>query len=265
MRVNPLIAKIKSGETGFNGWLTLGSVAVAEAMAHQPWDCITIDMQHGLSDFETTVNMLRAISTTAVTPMVRVPWLEPGIIMRVLDAGAFGVICPMINTTEQCREFVSYCRYAPMGSRSFGPTRAPLYGGADYWKGANENVLAIAMIETAQALENLDGILSIEGLSGVYIGPADLSLSMGFDPVQDQSHPQVLGVIEDIRIRAVQAGKFAIMHCGPVDYAAFMLDKKFPLLTVSNDSRLLATAQQQLFDQLKRARASAGESKSSTY
>jgi len=255
MRTNPLIARLKAGTPALNGWLTLGSVAVAEAMAHQPWDSLTIDMQHGLSDYETTVHMLRAISTTNVTPIVRVPWLEPGIIMKILDAGAYGIICPMVNTPEQCKEFVSYCRYAPAGSRSFGPTRAPLYAGADYWKGANDNVLTIAMIETKQALENLDGILAVPGLNGVYIGPADLSLSLGYDPVNDQSTPEVLAVIEDIRTRAQQAGKFAVMHCSPIDYAVYMSDKKFDMLTVSNDSRLLAIAQQQLFAQLDQARA----------
>lgn len=104
--------------TLLNGWLTLGSVAAAELMSRQAWDALTIDMQHGLADFDTTLNMLRAISSTEVTPMVRVPWLDPALIMRVLDAGAYGVICPMINTRAQCEEFVACCRYAPQGARS---------------------------------------------------------------------------------------------------------------------------------------------------
>ena len=265
MRKNPLIDRLQSGSLSpaLNGWLVLGSPSIAENMAHQPWDALTIDMQHGLSDFETTVHMLRAISTTGVTPMVRVPWLESGIIMRILDAGAYGIICPMINTQADCEAFVSACRYAPQGGRSFGPTRAPLYGGSDYWKGANENVLAFAMIETRQAVENLDAILSVPGLNGVYIGPADLSLSLGYDPVDDQAHPEVLSVIERIRSGAQRAGKFTIMHCSAFDYARHMHAQGFSMLTVSNDARLLAHAQQQLFGMFKEPEPANASAKSS--
>lgn len=251
MRANRLIERMKHGPIALNGWSVGGSVAAVEAMASLPWDSITIDMQHGLSDFETTVNMLRAISATDVVPMVRVPWMEPGIVQKVLDAGAYGIICPMVNTRAQCEAFVSTCRYAPQGTRSFGPTRAPFYAGPDYWSKANETVLTFAMIETGEALQNLDEILSVPGLSGVYIGPADLSLSLGLHPVNDQRKPQVLEAIEQIRSKALAAGKFVVMHCSPVDYAEFMQDKGFSLMTVSNDIRFLVTGMQQMFEQLR--------------
>ena len=120
--------------------------------------------------------MLQAISTTDTVPVVRVPWLEPGILMKTLDAGAYGVICPMVNTREDAQKLVAWTHYAPRGTRSFGPVRALLYGGADYPQHANDTIVTFAMIETAQALDNLDEILSVEGLDAVYIGPSDLSL-----------------------------------------------------------------------------------------
>ena len=123
--------------------------------------------------------MLQAISTTDTVPVVRVPWLEPGILMKALDAGAYGVICPMVNTREDAQKLVAWTHYAPRGTRSFGPVRATLYGGADYPQHANDTIVTFAMIETAQALDNLDDILSVEGLDAVYIGPSDLSLALG--------------------------------------------------------------------------------------
>lgn len=251
MRHNLLIERMKHGPVALNGWSVSGGVGAVEAMASQPWDALTIDMQHGLSDFETTVNMLRAISTTDVVPLVRVPWLEPGIVMRILDAGAYGIICPMINTAEQCKTFVSACRYAPMGSRSFGPTRAGYYAGADYWTKANETVLTFAMVETQQAIDNLPDILAVEGLDGIYVGPADLSLSLGFHPINDQEHPEVLAVMENIRTAALAAGKFAVVHCAAISLAQKMLNKGWSMLTVGNDVRFLSIGQQQMFNLLR--------------
>jgi 4-hydroxy-2-oxoheptanedioate aldolase len=235
-----------------NGWIMLDSPAVAELMAQQPWDSLTIDMQHGLADFDTAVQMLRAISTTAVTPMVRVPWLEPGIIQRVLDAGAYGVICPMINSVEECRRFVDVCRYAPQGSRSFGPTRAPMYAGsADYYKHANDTVLTFAMIETKRAMEIVEEIVAVPGLDGIYIGPADLTLTLGLDPFKDLHHPTVLAAIDKIHDAATRAGKFTVMHCFSADHANFLRSRNFSAMTISSDSRMLTGGLQQLFEDFR--------------
>ena len=256
MKPNRLKQRMLANDpTLLNGWLTLGSIASAEIMAHQPWDSLTIDMQHGLSDDETSINMLRAISTTDVTPMVRVPWLDPALIMRMLYAGAYGIICPMINTRAQCEEFVSCCRYAPQGARSFGPTRAPLYAGEDYWKNANDTVLTFAMIETRQAVEAVDDIVSVPGLDGVYIGPSDLSLTLGLDPSAGLDHPDLLAAVDKVHAAAKRAGKFTAMHCNPIDYAKRMEARGISLRTVSNDSRFIALAAQELFRQLKPAKA----------
>jgi 4-hydroxy-2-oxoheptanedioate aldolase len=254
MTPNRLKQKMQSRTPGLlNAWLVLGSPAVAEIVSRQPWDSVTIDMQHGLSDFETTVAMLRAMNGSDVTPMVRVPWLEPGVIMRILDAGALGIICPMINTRAQCEQFVASCRYAPQGARSFGPTRAPIVHGSDYWKNANQQVLSFAMIETEQAVNDVDAILSVPGLDGAYIGPSDLALTLGLDPTGDLEHPKLLATIDRIRVAADRLGKFTIMHCSPIDYALRMAKGGFSMRTVSNDGRLLSLAAAELFRQVKAA------------
>ena len=185
MRENKLKTLWKNGGVAVNGWLGIPSSASAESMARCGWDSLVVDMQHGLVDYTDAVPMLQAISQTDATPMVRVPWNMPDIIMKSLDAGAYGIVCPMINTPAECEEFIQNCRYAPRGRRSFGPIRAVMYGGADYWKYANETILTIAMIETQQALDNLDAILKTDGLDAIYVGPSDLGLSLGFQPRPD--------------------------------------------------------------------------------
>jgi len=240
MRENAIRRIWKSGGAVVNGWCAIPSAFAAETMAHQPWDSLTIDLQHGVVDYQTAVTMLQAISTTAVPPMMRVPWLDPGIIMKCLDAGAFGVICPMVNSRVDAEKLVSACRYPPRGSRSFGPIRALLYAGADYARHANDTVIAMAMIETRQALDNLDEILSTDGLDAVYIGPADLSLALGCTPKFDQDEKPVVEAIDHILARAKQHGVVAGIHNGTPEYAARMIEKGFQFVTIASDARLMA-------------------------
>ena len=138
MRLNRVKELWNNQQAAIGGWLSIPSEISTEIMTHLEWDVLTIDMQHALVSVSDMVPMITAISTTDITPFVRVPWLEPGIIMKVLDAGSYGVICPMINTREDAERFVSYCQYAPQGTRSFGPGRAVLYAGNDYAMQANE-------------------------------------------------------------------------------------------------------------------------------
>ena len=153
MRENRLRSLWKSGGAAINGWLAIPHSFSAETMAHQGWDSLTIDLQHGVVDYQSMIPMLQAISTTDTIPVVRVPWLDPSALMKALDAGAYGVICPMISTREEAQRLVAYTHYAPRGTRSFGPVRATLYGGADYAQHANDEIVTFAMIETAQALD----------------------------------------------------------------------------------------------------------------
>lgn len=246
MRENRLRAIWKSGGVALNGWLAIPDSFASETMAHQGWDSLTVDMQHGMVDYQTMVTMLQAVSTTATVPMVRVPWLEPGILMKSLDAGAYAVICPMINSRQDAQNLVAWTHYAPRGTRSYGPIRALLYGGADYPQHANDSIVTFAMIETAQALDNLDDILSVEGLDAVYIGPSDLSLSLGCKPGMDELEPKVNQAIDHILARAKAHGVVAGIHNASTKAAQARVAKGFQFVTVSSDARLLAAGAQQV-------------------
>jgi len=136
MRINKIKKMMTEGKPVINGWLQIPSTVSAEVMAHQGWDSLTIDMQHGLVDYTNALPMLQTISSTDVTPLARVNWNEPGQIMKILDAGCYGVICPMVSNKEEAEKFVQACMYPPHGYRSFGPVRGLIYGGSDYAIGA---------------------------------------------------------------------------------------------------------------------------------
>jgi 4-hydroxy-2-oxoheptanedioate aldolase len=246
MRPNRLREIWNEGRAAVNGWLAVGNSFSAEVMAHQGWDTLTIDLQHGVVDYSAMVGMLQAISTTPTVPLVRVPWLEPGILMKALDAGAYGLICPMVNSADDAARLVAYTTYAPRGTRSFGPVRALLYGGADYPQQADATVLRFAMIETAQALDRLDAILGVEGLDAIYIGPSDLSLALGCAPTFDEVEPPVAQAIEHILARAKAHGVRAAIHNGTPAYARARIARGFDLVTVSSDARLMAAGAQQV-------------------
>ena len=262
MRENRLRTLWKNDQAAINGWLAIPSSFSAETMAHQGWDTLTIDLQHGVIDYAAMVTMLQAISTTPTVPIVRVPWLEPGIIMKSLDAGAYGLICPMVNTREDAQKFVAWTHYAPKGTRSFGPVRALLYGGADYPQRADDTIVRFAMIETAQALDNLDAIMSVEGLDAIYIGPSDLSLALGCRPVFDDVDPPVAQAIDHILERATAHGLKAGVHNGAPEVALARVSKGFRFVTVGSDARLMAAGSQQA---IARFRAGAPPAASGSY
>ncbi len=251
MRENRLRTIWKSGGAVVNGWLAIPNGFSAETMAHQGWDSLTIDLQHGVIDYAGMVPMLQAISTTNTVPVARVPWLEPGILMKALDAGAYAVICPMVNSREDAEKLVAYTHYAPQGTRSFGPIRALLYGGADYPKHANETIVTFAMIETAKALENLDEILSTPGLDAVYIGPSDLSLALNCTPTFDDVDPPVDAAIDHILARAKAHGVVAGIHNGTPEAALKRIAKGFQFVTIASDARLMAAGAQQVIGKMR--------------
>jgi 4-hydroxy-2-oxoheptanedioate aldolase len=245
MRANRIKTLWAEKRPVLNGWLSIPNSFTAEILAEQGYDSITIDLQHGLIDYQAAVGMLQAMRASEVAPLVRVPWLDPAAIMRVLDAGAYGVICPMINTGAQAAELVSYMRYPPAGTRSFGPTRAVFSAGPNYGAEADDNVLCFAMIETSEGFQNLEEIVSTPGLDGVYIGPSDLTLGLtgrrypfGFD----REEPEMVEAIHTILDAAHQAGIRAALHCGGSAYAAKAVSWGFDLVTLPNDVRLLAAA-----------------------
>ena len=234
-----------------NGWLSIPNSFTAEAMSKMNWDSITIDIQHGQNDYSTSIAMLQAISGNNVFPFTRVPWNEPGIIMKMLDLGVLGIICPMINTKEECEKFVSYCNYPPDGQRSFGPMRAQLIYGSDYYENANQQIISLAMIETKESVDNIDEILSVPKLTGVYIGPGDMSSSYGLKPKFDVKEDPVFSNIKMIVKKAKEKGKIAGIHNGTAFYAKQMIDLGFKFVTVSSDFRSMTAHAQKIINEIK--------------
>ncbi len=243
------------GKPVINGWLSIGNSFTAEIMASTGYDSITVDLQHGAFDYEAALTMVQAMRASGVAVLARVPWLDPGAIMKALDAGAYGIICPMINSRAEAERLVSYMRYPPVGTRSFGPTRVNFSAGADYGAEADDNMLCFAMIETREAFERVDEIAATPGLDGLYIGPADLTLGLtgrryrtGFD----REEPEMVEAIRRVLAVAHKAGIRAALHNGSAAYAAKAIGWGFDFVTVSNDVRLLAGAAQASVAEVRR-------------
>jgi 4-hydroxy-2-oxoheptanedioate aldolase len=245
-RPNKLRTIWQAGGWATNGWLSIPSSWSAELMAHQGWDSLTIDMQHGVIDYQVAVTMLQAISTTDVVPMARVPWNDPAMIMKLLDAGAYAIVCPMISTRAEAEAFVGACRYPPDGYRSLGPNRALLYSGADYAQHANRTVVTLAMIETKQGIENLEEIAATPGLDGLYIGPSDLSLALGLPPSMDPTDQRALDTIARIVATARKHKLVTGMFTGSAGQAARCAAQGIQLCTILNDARLLSGAAKEI-------------------
>jgi 4-hydroxy-2-oxoheptanedioate aldolase len=238
-RANRVRELWQAGKPVINSWLGIPSSFSAEVMAHAGWDSLVVDMQHGMIDYQVMVTMLQGISTTETVPLVRVPWNDPAHIQKALDAGAYGIVCPMINNRAEAEKFVGSMRYAPLGYRSSGPIRASLYGGADYHAKANDIVVAFGMIETVEAMSNLDEILSTPGLDAVYVGPSDLSISMGYNPGGDKPDEWMMTalkkVVDACKRHKVQPG----LHCGAPAYALKAIEMGFRFVTVGGDTRFV--------------------------
>lgn len=239
MRQNTALAKWRAGQQTIGGWLSLANTHVAEIMAHAGFDWLCVDLQHGLLDYGDLRHLLPAISTTATTPLVRVPANEPSAIMKALDAGAMGVIVPLVNDAAEAAAAVSACRYPPRGSRSWGPLRAALYGGAGYAEQANDELACVVMIETRAGIEHLDEIAATPGVDGVFVGPADLALSLGLPPRGDTDDPlhaaTVARVFDTCRRHRLAVG----IHTTSLDWAGRRLAAGFDFVTVASDAGVL--------------------------
>jgi 4-hydroxy-2-oxoheptanedioate aldolase len=241
MRANGVRAAWAADRAALGAWLTIPSGFAAEIMAHAGFDWACVDMQHGVIDYAQMVGMLQAMSETDVTPLVRVPWNEPGIIGKSLDAGARGVIVPMVNSVADAERAVRACRYAPVGARSYGPLRANLSVGPDYYEHANSDVLCIVMIETREAVADVDAILSVPGIDAVYVGPADLSITLGLAPAPDHDAPvftdAIATILQSCLAHGVEPGIAGHQGTAPKRVA-----QGFRLVEVASDARLLGMA-----------------------
>ena len=237
--------KWSKNQTALNSFLSIPNTFTAEIMAEQGYDALTIDIQHGMIDFSDLFTMLQSIRHSGVTPMCRVSGLDHAVISKVMDAGALGIICPMINTRQQAEQLVQDSKYPPIGIRSFGPTRANFSVSSNYFYEANESTFCLAMIETQEAFDNLEDIASTPGLDGLYIGTADLTIGLNqgkLTPGFDRKEPEMIAAKKKILEIAHKHEKVACLHCGTPEYAAQASDWGFDLVTITNDVRLLAGA-----------------------
>ena len=228
------------GKGAINGWCSIPSTITAEIMSLNKFDSITIDLQHGLIDYQVALNILQVFSKIETTPMVRVPWNEPGIIMKMLDAGSLGIICPMINNKEDASKFVGATRYVPDGFRSSGPTRALMVHGGTYHDEANNKIISLAMVETEEALDNVDDIASTEGLTGIYIGPSDLSISMGLTPGLDRTEEKMVKAIDKIKMACKKHNIKVGIHCLSPEFLKNKLKEGYDLTTLGTDLRFFS-------------------------
>ncbi len=229
----------RGGGCALNCWLTSPSSVQAELLASLGFDSLTIDLQHGDLDYRDAIGILTALTASGATALARVPSNEPATIGRLLDAGVFGVICPMVNSRTDAEAFVAACRYPPAGSRSWGPFRAALHArtdAPDYFAGANDSIAAIALIETAEGLANLDSILEVPGLDGVYLGASDLAVSHGEPPALDYLGAESAARHDILLEAARRQGVKVCLHAQTDDDIRFCIEAGADLVTVATDA-----------------------------
>jgi len=257
VKINRVRELWKQGKPAVQGWCSTGNPYIAELMAHAGFDAVVIDWQHGVGvSQETVVACIQAIGSSDAVPIVRLPRNSPEYISYVLDAGAYGVIVPMVNTVEEAEAAGRACRYAPRGCRSIAGNRPTLSEAlGDYITRANDDVICLVMIETRQALENVEAIATAPEIDGLYIGPSDLSLDMGVSLsswAEDERH---LAAVERIFAAARANGIVACHHgAGPAESAKFV-HKGSMLCQIGNEIRMLSTATASALDTFRKATA----------
>jgi 4-hydroxy-2-oxoheptanedioate aldolase len=221
-------------------WMFLREPLLAETASKAGYDYVGVDLQHGLCGYEHLDAFLASIGLGGAAPVVRVPWNEPWMIGRALDAGALGVIVPMVNSPEEAAKAVAACRYAPAGERSIGPIGA-MTRHSGYFRTANADVMCIVMIETAQAVERIDEILSVSGIDAVYVGPADLSLTLGLPPAADQQDPRFHEALAAVVAACERHGVIPGIHASST-LAAARREAGFRMITVAFDHAPVAAS-----------------------
>lgn len=242
MRPNCVRERWSNGEVAISGWLSIGNSYLAEIVGMSGVDCVTVDLQHAMTDISDMIVMLQAISATPATPFVRVPNAEPGIVMKALDAGSYGIICPLINSAAEAADLVYASSYPPVGGRSFGPARGLLYGGADYAQHANDTIVRFAMIETREGLAAVHDICAVEGLDGIFVGPSDLGLNLGKGTAAEPTDPEVVEAIDYCLAAAKAAGKRAGLFCPSGAAARRRAGQGFDFVVPNSDANLLKSA-----------------------
>ena len=243
MRTNYVRNNVRNGKRAFGAFLGMGSATVAELLAHGGCEWLLIEMEHNGLDMAEVERILMAVNGTDTIPMVRIPSADPVFIQRSLDIGAMGIAVPMVRSVEEAKAIVRASRYPPEGSRSFGPLRASHYTFKyeEYFEQANQNILIMLIIETAEAVENLEEIARVPGIDVLFIGAFDLCLSLGLNPF-DMPLPE----IDAVMARALEIGRSTGVAVGagasnPQELLA-LAEKGFTFLSYGPDYQLLVGA-----------------------
>ena len=239
---NPLKAAWAEGRTAFGLWMTVPGSVGAEILAGTGVDYVCVDQQHGIIDYGSMVPMLQAIRAGGTAPITRVLSNDPFLIMKALDAGAWGVIVPMIDDAEEAARAVAACRYPPRGTRSWGPTRASVALGSRDPEVLGGEVLCLVMIETREGLENVEEISATPGLDGIYIGPSDLALSLGLPPTLEVTEDAHIEAVNRVREACRRNGIAAGIQSPSGEWARRHAEAGFDLVTVATDAALLSAA-----------------------
>ncbi|MEI8189310.1 MAG: aldolase/citrate lyase family protein [candidate division NC10 bacterium] len=239
MRFNTTKRLLKAGKPAIGAWLNFPCVNVAEVMAHAGWDWVTVDAEHGPMTIEMLNNMFTAIGTTAAMPLCRIPDNDPVWIKRILDAGAMGIVVPMVCTAEEAAKAVSYAKYPPAGVRSAGGGRWRYWAGADYPKYADDEILVVVMIEHITAVEHVEEILAVPGVDACFIGPNDLAWSMGLGKGPGASDPSHAEAVARVLAAAKKLGVPAGIHCRSVEEVPMRAEQGFQFLACTSDHFML--------------------------
>jgi 4-hydroxy-2-oxoheptanedioate aldolase len=239
--IEPLKLRWQRDEVTLGAWCMIPTSLTAEILAKGGFDWVLVDMQHGCMDYQTAVEMIRAIDLAEITPIVRVPWNEPGIVGRMLDAGAMGIVAPMINSVAEARQLVDACRYPPLGKRSLGPVRVGARDGMGYVPSANDRISVIPMIETAEALAAVEDIAAVAGVDALFVGPFDLSFSLGLPPGDNDGKPAFDNAISRVNAAAKARG-IATAVLSTAALAPLRAKQGFRMISVITDSVALGMA-----------------------
>ena len=244
----------REGKATVGTWLALGSPIVAEIIAHMGFDWVVIDTEHGTIDIETTQSIIQAMFATATVPIVRVPWNDPALIKRTLDAGAYGLVIPMVNSREDAARAVQASRYPPIGIRSYGGPRVRLYGGADYFEHANEEIAIIVQIEHINAVNHIDEILSVEGIDAFFIGPNDLAASMGVKLGLDNPDPRHIEAVNKVLAAGKKRHIPGGILVGSPEAVNQRIAQGFQFIALSSDEGFLRSAASVAFNKIVKDR-----------
>lgn len=239
----PLARRLRAGETVYTAWCSLASPIVAEYIAREGFSAVVLDQQHGLFDIATVGQGIGSVRAAGASPITRVPLNDFPSASRALDVGVEAVIAPMINTVALAKEFVAAMKYPPLGERSWGPARAAALAGIpdlkDYFKAANDATLALAMVETREAVANVDAIAATNGIDGLFVGPFDLSIALSDGAVLDPYSKDVDAALDVILAAASKHKKIPGIFCASADIAVMAAKRGFRFIAVGTDLAFL--------------------------